>query len=709
MVVTQQGSSDNARTSMRRVNKSRLTDTVRRRRAAMRRGALLVGLMLGTTWGCSLIPDHGPAPHDTRESYHDHVGLKIEYPDVTDCPSPPTAAAMSAGPPLAFQDPADLPTYDLTLAEAVRIAVSQSPVLRTLGGTVVNAPQGSTTVYDPAISYANPLSGVEGALSEFDAQVNGVLNWNKNEQPNNVQAGGLGAAFNPRASKATQSTFNAEIAKQTAQGGRFALRHNVFYNRNNQPFRQFQSDFVGWVEAEWRQPLMQGSGTLFNRIAGPNSGIGQYNGVLIARINNDVSLADFEAAVINLVADVEQAYWDLYGGYRVLEAQLRGREAALKTFQVEQARFEAGTSRVDQLDQTVSQYYLFSSTVENALAGPQGLYFYEQRLRYLLGLPASDGRLIKPATDPQEVRVIFDWESALTQALERRVEIRRQEWFVKRRELELIAARLNRRPQLDFLGQYRWRGLGDHLIGPTDAGVLDNLYGTITDGNYQEWVAGMEMSFPVGLRRASAAVSHAQLSLARERAVLNETELRVSHELSNASREVDRAYRLLQTNLNRWLADQRQVKSLALRASIGQDDIFVLLQTQRQLVTSESDFYRSLVDYNLAIRELHRRKGSLLAYNQVQLAEGPWAAKAYTDAYELGRFFTPRLSPDKVRMPQPVSRGDFDPSQPVLTQGAMFAQPDLIESEATDYDASNAGPPADVRVAPVPVPVPGSP
>ena len=678
------------------------TGTTRRVRKKTRRKSLLLALLAVTTGGCSLLPNRGPSSHDTRLSYHEKVGLKIEYPDAEDCGCAPGQTAMAAIDPLAFEDPSTLPTMEMTLPEAIRIAVSQSPVLRSLGGSIVQAPQAASTVYDPALSYANPLGGVEAALSAFDAQVNGVLNWNKNEIPNNVQQGSLGEQFNLPVQLATRSNFSAEIAKQTAQGARFALRHNVLYDRNNRPFRAFPSDFTGWVEAEWRQPLMQGAGTTYNRIAGPNAGVGQYNGVLVARINNDISLADFEASVINLVADVEQAYWELYGAYRTLEAQLRGRESALKTFQVQQARTGVGYDRDDPLAQATSQYYLFQSQVENALAGPAGIYALEQRLRYLLGMAASDGRLIKPMTEPNAVEVVFDWHSALEQSLDRRVELRRQKWNVKRRELELIAARLNRRPRLDFLGQYRWRGLGDHLIGRTDDAANDNLYADITGGNYQEWVAGMELQFPVGLRQASVAVSHAQLNLARERAVLCETELRVSHDLANAVREMQRAYRLLESNLNRWLADQNQVDILAKRVEFGVGDdargsnsIFVLLQAQRQLVASEADFYRSLVDYNLAIRNLHTQKGSLLAYNQIQLAESGWSPKAYSDAYELGRFFTPRISPESVDAPRPVSRGAFDPSAPMTTQPPIVSEESILpipEDEQLDLPPVHVAP-----------------
>lgn len=646
--------------------------------------AARASLALGTLFssGCGLINRvaPGPGPHDTRTSYHDTVGMQISYPDVRDCANEVAAVARTSASPLVAEDPANLPTFDLTLAEAVQLAVRQSPVVRELGGTLVTQPVFSQTIFDPSLAHANPQQGVEAALAAFDTQFSGQLFWNKQDRPSNVR--GIGAQFTPLVFQGTTATYQTELSKRTAQGAQFSLRHVTLYDRNNSPIRQFPSDFTGWVEAEWRQPLLRGAGTEFNRIAGPSGIIGQYNGVLIARVNEEVALAEFEAAVIRLVNDVEQAYWELSANYRVLEASLRGREAALQTFQYQEVRLKVGAGRSDEEAQAQSQFYQFQAQVEQALSGEQGLYASEQRLRYLLGMPPADGRLIKPVTEPNDIRVVFDWESALTQALQRRVEIRRQRFNLKRREMELIAARLNRRPQLDFLGNYRWRGLGDNLIGGS-GGELDNLFGEISGGQYQEWQAGMELTFPVGLRAASNAVAHARLAISREQALLGETELRISHTLSDAVRRIGLTHSLLETNYNGFLADLRQVDVLRRRYRDGTDNINFLLQAQRQVVTSEIQFYRSLSDYNLAIRDLHREKGSLLAYSGVALAEGPWASGAYRDAYETGRFLNTRPNPEAVSVPNPVSSGPFDPSQPQSTMGGGMVVPNatVIEPE----------------------------
>lgn len=235
---------------------------------------------------------------NSNVSYFQDYVTRIEYPDVA---APLDPQLVDAPLPLAIENPSELPTYDLTLQDAIQQALQTSEVLRNLGGSVVNAPQGQSTQLDPALSDVNPLGGVEAALAAFDAQVSSQLYWQKNDRPNNNTF----IQFVPSAFRQTSGTYVNELSKRTATGASYALRTNVVYDRNNNPTRFFPSDFTGFIEAEWRQPLMRGAGTTFNRIAGPNGQIGQYNGVLIARINTDISIADFETGVVRLINDVE--------------------------------------------------------------------------------------------------------------------------------------------------------------------------------------------------------------------------------------------------------------------------------------------------------------------------------------------------------------------------------------------------------------------
>ena len=590
-------------------------------------------------------------------SYFQNYVTQIEYPDVN-TPIEPTVSQSPS--PLSIQNPSDLQTFDLSLQDAIRASLQSSEVFRSLGGTVVSGPQGQTTQIDAALTELNPQTGTQAALAAFDAQMTSQLFWQKNNRPVNNKGNPFLVGI-----EQTTGVYTNAISKRTATGASFALRNNVVYDRNNGLFRTFQSDFVGFLEAEYRQPLLAGAGSTYNRIAGTSTIPGSYNGVLIARINTDISLADFEAGVLRLINDVEGAYWELYFAYRALDAQLSGRESSLKTWQRINELQKVGSKggEADAEAQARSTYYLFEAQVNDALSGTTGLYSSEQRLRYMMGLPPTDGRLIKPSDEPLQAEVAFDWEASLCDALTKRVEIRRQEWTIKRRELELIASRLNKRPRLDALTQYRWRGLGDHLLGARNPdNESASLAQSLTEGNYQEWQAGFDYSYAIGLRQASAAVRHAQLNLAKDMTILKEQQLRISHDLSNASRQISRSYAQLQINYNRIEADKLQVEVLRNRYERGLININFLLQAQQQLASSTSAFYRSLVDYNLALRDFHREKGSLLAYNQVNLSEEALDGAMQQAAYQNGRHFTPRDNPEKVIARNRVSQGAMDPS-----------------------------------------------
>jgi len=627
----------------------------------------LTGLLLCTA-GCWFrqaefrFPERQIGPHET-------LATQIEYPDVQ---TTMAAEAAATGPPRATQNPGDQQPLDMTLAEATRLAFSNSQVIRSLGGSVVTAPAGTATMFNPALVESDPHSSAEAALSAFDAQLTSVLFWNKIDRG----FGQVLSGFPLPAVQQLASNYQLELAKTAATGSQFALRHHVNYNREYNVLdpTRFPSVWNLDYEAEFRQPLLQGAGVEFNRIAGPNSAAGGANGVLLARLNTDVSLADFEAAVTNLARDVEQAYWDLYFAYRDLDAKLAGRDSALVTWQNIAHRLQIGLrgGTPENESQLRSQYFGFQASVDDSLAA---LYSSEERLRYLLGMPPNGPQLIRPATEPPMAKVVFSWDETVREALLRRVELRRQKWQVKRRELELIAARNYLKPRLDAVALYRFRGFGDELIAAPGPTGVESAYQNLTTGDFQEWEMGFQFAVPIGFRREFAAVRNAELQLARERAVLEEQELRVTHDLSEAMRSVERAFQLMRTNLNRRVAAHDEVQALQAKFDEGFTDLDVLLRAQQRRAESTIAYYRSLVDYSLALRDVHYAKGSLLEYDGISLAEGPWSADAYRQALQHARHFAPRIIDYGLRQPRPLSRGPYDQEAAAQFERAAADQP----------------------------------
>ncbi|MBI2825898.1 MAG: TolC family protein [Planctomycetia bacterium] len=621
-------------------------------------------------------------------SHYRGVATEVEYPDVN---ADTIADVSQSAPPLTLDNPEPTSFWPLHLEEAIRNTLSNSKVMRTIGGQVLRPPTQVTqvptsvqTVYNPAVVESDPRFGVEGTLSQFDTQWSTNVFWQKNDHPVNLNLGGLVAGvLNQDAAQ-----FQTQLQKTTATGDRVFIRNNTSYDQNNNPSNLFPSVWNTNFEAEFRHPFLQGAGLQFNRIAGP-SGIpgvsgfanipGVYNGVAIARIQTDIAIADFESDVRDVVAETELAYWELYFAYRNLDALVVGRDSALSTWRKVKALYDAGArgGEAEKEAQAREQYFLFRGQVENAVSN---VYEVENRLRYMMGLTATDGRLIRPADDPPTAKVDFEWQSILVESLARTPELRRQKWVVKQQELQLIASKNFLLPRIDATGIYRWVGFGNDLWYAHRTPDFDTAMSVLTGGRFQEWQLGLQANVPIGFRAQLSGVRNAQLQLARARAILQDQELEQTHQLAAAVRDLERAYKLTETNFNRRIAAEVNVR--AVRAAYETDTVTLdlLLDAQRRLAVAESDYFRSLVDYAIAIRTVHLRKNSLLEYNNVYLAEGPWPGKAYFDARKRGRerdagffvnygFFQPNVFSrgpinQKVNDDNMIFPGDGAPSQP---------------------------------------------
>jgi outer membrane protein TolC len=587
---------------------------------------------------------------------------KLEYPD--SCQEP-LAEAAGAVEPLTLSNPDFDDFWELTLEEAIRTALENGKILRNLGGrfasfggprpqtgeppvSLLTAPQLTPSVYDPAIVETDPFRGVESALALFDAQVTSSMTWERINRPQNFQTF-VGALF-PQNLQGYQGNWTSGLQKRTATGATWGLANSTLYDYNNVGSREVPSMWTTNYDFNFNQPLLQGAGVTYNRIAGPDFfdnlyGRPNFRGVLLARVNADISLADFEAGVRNLVSDAEQSYWELYFSYRNLEARKAGRDSSLEAWRKVHALYveQSRGGEADKEAQAREQYFFFRSEVEQALTD---VYRCENRLRYMMGISASDGRLIRPSDEPTTARIAFDWQQALVESLSRSAELRRQKWVIKQRELELTAAKNLLLPRLDLVGRYRFLGMGQNLISqnynPYDSNGSDPLVGTdsyssLFSGQFQEWQAGAQFLMPLGFRRELSTVRHHQLQLARERARLQDEELEASHALVEAVRNVDTNFALAQTNFNRRVAAERQVEAVQAAYDANTVTLDQLLDAQRRRAEAESSYYRALVDYNRSISQLHFRKGSLLEYNGVFLAEGPWPGKAYFDAHRRAR------------------------------------------------------------------------
>ena len=317
----------------------------------------------------------------------------------------------------------------LTLDETVAISIRNAPVLRSLNGQIVNSPLLAQTVFDPAIQSTDANFGIEAALSAFDANLTASLNHANNDDVfnNSILGGG--------ATEVVQdlTTASVGINKIAGNGTQYSFAGNVVYDNNDNISSTFPSSYTAFWQAQARKPLLQGRGVLFNQIAGPNSSAGFLgtSGVLISRINNEISIAQFQRAVTEHVAEIVQAYWDLYFSFQNFRTAKLARDNALRTWNSVKARFDNDLpgGEADTEAQAREVYFDFEAQLIAALDGDPrtgviGVYQAEANLRRLIGMPQSDHRLLQPADSPATAAIAWDWQSISNTAIESRIELR---------------------------------------------------------------------------------------------------------------------------------------------------------------------------------------------------------------------------------------------------------------------------------------------
>ena len=637
-------------------------------------------------------------------SYFVNQATEIEYPDLETTRL--NEVEQSAQPITVIN--ADFQSfYDLTLEQCVAIALQNTKTIRGFGtpalsGVRVNpgvdnlstGPNGAGTLWNVAIRETEPgfigtpgqisspssittntaldgNQGVEAALADFDAQVTSNVFWNRTDEPRNVVP--FFSSFEDFVQDQVQ--WQSEVAKKSANGTQFFVRNITTYTDNNVPlvtdvdnpgFQVLSHTFRTQLEAEVRQPLLRGRGAFIQRMP-----------IVISRIGTDQEIANLEAQMQNMVTNVEIRYWDLHCAYRALEASKTGRNAALETWRIVKDQYDEGADvNIQQVAQAGGQYHFFDEQVVDAF---NTLLQAERNLRWLMGLASTDHQILRPIDEPVMAPIEFDWYGSKSEALCYLPALRQTRWEVKKRELAVAYSKNGLLPEFNVTLLYRWLGLGDDLVNfssPDDFPLEDSgAFNGLAGGNNQEFRIGGEFNLPVGYRRELANVRNAQLKLARERNRLEEQELDVVRNLEDAFAALDANRLKMQKSFNRWGKNRQEMEHFEELVEVGVETLDTALDAQRRAATAEVAFYTSLCEYNKLVALIHRRKGTILAYNGVCFAEGPWSGKAYHDATQLAhkRAGSQELNYGWTR-PEVISQGGVYPggqSLPATAPGTV--------------------------------------
>ncbi len=187
---------------------------------------------------------------------------------------------------------------------------------------------------------------------------------------------------------------------------------------------------------------------------------------------------------------------------------------------------------------------------------------------------------------------------------------------------------------MNLTGAYRVNAFGNDLISQQSqiTQPFSSAFGSLAEDQQTGWNVGFTFFVPIGFRSAWAQVRNYEWRVAKARDGLAEQEMEVAQELAVSFQNIAAAYQTAQSYFNRRVATERELALYQYQYEAGTTTLQFVLTAQSNLASAEQSYYTSLTNYAIAIMDLNYRKGSLLDYRNVTLAESDWTPAAYRDA-----------------------------------------------------------------------------
>lgn len=465
---------------------------------------------------------------------------------------------------------------ELTLRDAVRRAV-------------LNSHRIQIAAYSPAIE----TSRVVEAEAQFDAVFFTDLNLEKQNRPVASQLAGTD----------TQNRiWSTGIRKLLSSGMQVQTGYTITRTETDLIFQTLNPSYFNQYFIEFRQPILRGFGLDFNR-----------SQIELRKIDRHISEEQLRRQMLETIFNVEQAYWRLLQARRSLTVTARlltnletilfslrqrldlGYDAFRAPVKLTESRFE----------QRQAEFVRIRNQLRNA----------EDALKAVINDPdlnlARDLEII-PVDEPSVDPLLVDVLGEVTAALSFRPELREARLQIEQSQVAIGVAKNQGLPRLDIVFRYMIDGLG---------GNWHRAFSQMSEKDFDEYLLQIQFEWPIGNRGPEAAIRQARLrqaqAIAGHRAQIEIAIL----ETQTAIRDLHSAYDQIGPSLRSAQASEEQLA--ATRARQTARDVAALqveLDAHELLATSRQNLLQNLSDYNIAIVDLERRKGTLLTYNNIVLS-----------------------------------------------------------------------------------------
>jgi len=550
-------------------------------------------------------------------------------------------AVLPADPPPVAPD-FQAPVRPLPSAERVGVDIAnQLPM--SLEEAVEMALQNNNDIDSSKINVQIAEFGLRGARGVYDPLLNSEMYYESRTTPT---ASTIGGATNGSVTQ-TQLFGTAGVSGFSPRFGGtydagFTSSRTGTTNQNATLNPQFPTDFT----VSYVQPLWRGLRFDLNR-----------RNIEIAKKNLSLTDAQFRQRAIEVIAQVEQSYWDLVFALRNLQVQIDAVKQARLQLESNQRLVSKGVLAPIDVIAATSQITTFEQSVYTA---QEDVTRAENTLKTLVLKDRTSEIWSRPITPVSEINLDppkIGLEVAVAGALKDRPEITQLETNTEINRINQRYFRDLTKPQIDLVGTYTAAGLAGaptpprtttpsalttrvndlsvlagleplppttttSTVPPNLVGGYFNSLGNLIGQDYPTYRVGVRISLPWGNRVAEANLG---TSLAQGTQLQNQraqTEQIIVAEVRNALQALRSSEARLASALATRQSAEKLYESEQRQFRAGTATFYLVLQRQNELLVARGRELQAQTDLNKAISEFQRSTGTTLTANNVSVSDG---------------------------------------------------------------------------------------
>jgi len=349
------------------------------------------------------------------------------------------------------------------------------------------------------------------------------------------------------------------------------------------------------------QPLFKGAGILVNKAD-----------IMIAKNDQLVSEKNFKDTVMSTISQAKSAYYNYTFHLEEYSIAKLSLQRANNLLEVNKARYQKGLiSSVDLLETEAA-----AAEREKALLFAEAsLKRAEDDLKLITNLvddPEAWNARIELIDAPELKQEDVELLKSLQDAFIYRPDYQAAKVDLKNRDIKIKVAKNALLPTVDLTGSLGLNGLGKDYQGAIQK----------TNANYPDWGLGVKFSLPWG---TGDRAKYDQKKLEKTQALLSfrRLEQNIILDVRDKVRLAKIQYR--QIGVAR-LSKEKETQNYAAqkeRYAAGQVSTHDILDYQDKLAQSELDYFKALVDYNVALIDLDKSQGLTLAKNNIKIEDTP--------------------------------------------------------------------------------------